>query len=82
MAGLEPASEGVKVPCLTTWRRPNVERNKGYNYIGIELTEEYLPISKARIEYASKHEKEKCVKTSKKTKEKSADTEVVQMSLW
>ena len=23
-AGFEPAGEGVKVPCLTTWRRPNV----------------------------------------------------------
>ena len=29
----------------------NKERNKGYKYIGIELTEEYLPIAKARIEY-------------------------------
>ena len=29
----------------------NVERNKDYKYIGIELTEEYLPIAKARIEY-------------------------------
>ena len=29
----------------------NKERNKDYKYIGIELTEEYLPISKARIEY-------------------------------
>ena len=29
----------------------NKERNKGYKYIGIELTEEYLPITKARIEY-------------------------------
>ena len=29
----------------------NYERNKNYKYIGIELTEEYLPISKARIEY-------------------------------
>ena len=28
-AGFEPADEGVKVPCLTTWRRPNVERNRG-----------------------------------------------------
>ena len=28
-AGLEPADEGVKVPCLTTWRRPNVERSRG-----------------------------------------------------
>ena len=23
-AGLEPADEGVKVPCLTTWLRPNL----------------------------------------------------------
>ena len=30
----------------------NRERGKGYKYIGIELTEEYLPIAKARIEYA------------------------------
>lgn len=29
----------------------NKERNKNYKYIGIELTEEYLPIAKARIEY-------------------------------
>ena len=32
-------------------RKENKERNKNYKYIGIELTEEYLPISKARIEY-------------------------------
>src|SRR5699024_4279381 len=25
MAGLEPANEGVKVPCLTTWLHPNTE---------------------------------------------------------
>ena len=31
----------------------NVDRNAGYTYIGIELTPEYLPISKARIEYAA-----------------------------
>lgn len=30
----------------------NLERNAKYSYIGIELTEEYLPIAKARIEYA------------------------------
>ena len=24
MAGLEPADEGVKVPCLTTWLHPNI----------------------------------------------------------
>ena len=29
----------------------NKEFNKDYKYIGIELTDEYLPISKARIEY-------------------------------
>ena len=29
----------------------NKKRNKNYKYIGIELTEEYLPIAKARIEY-------------------------------
>lgn len=29
----------------------NRERDKGYKYIGIELNEEYLNISKARIEY-------------------------------
>ena len=31
----------------------NKERNKNYSYIGIELMEEYLPISKARIEDVS-----------------------------
>ena len=29
----------------------NKERNANYKYIGIELTEEYLPIAQARIEY-------------------------------
>ena len=29
----------------------NRERNAGYYFIGIEMTEEYLPIAKARIEY-------------------------------
>ena len=29
----------------------NKQYNKNYKYIGIELTEEYLPIAKARIEY-------------------------------
>ena len=30
----------------------NNDNHKGYKYIGIELTEEYLPIAKARIDYA------------------------------
>lgn len=34
----------------------NRERVKNYKYIGIELTPEYLPISKARIEYAANPE--------------------------
>jgi site-specific DNA-methyltransferase (adenine-specific) len=29
----------------------NKDRNKNYKYIWIELTDEYLPIAKARIEY-------------------------------
>ena len=36
----------------------NKERNKNYKYIGIELTEEYLPIAKARIEYVCGIEEE------------------------
>ena len=36
----------------------NRERDKNYKYIGIELTEEYLPISKARIEYVCNLPKE------------------------
>ena len=34
----------------------NKERNANYKYIGIELTPEYLPIAKARIEYVCKDE--------------------------
>lgn len=30
----------------------NVERNKNYKYIGIDLNDTYLEISRARIEYA------------------------------
>ena len=37
----------------------NREKQKGYKYIGIELTEEYLPIAKARIEYVCNLEKTK-----------------------
>ena len=32
----------------------NKERGKNYKYIGIEITKEYLPIAKARIEYVCK----------------------------
>ena len=30
----------------------NRERNANYHFIGIEMTDEYLPIAKARIDYA------------------------------
>lgn len=50
----------------------NRERNSNYKYIGIELTEEYLPIAQARIEYAKNNDlSEKTVKinTEKNTEE-------------
>ena len=31
VAGLEPAGEGVKVPCLTTWRHPYIEAAQNYS---------------------------------------------------
>ena len=37
----------------------NKDRNKNYKYIWIELTDEYLPIAKARIEYAINSVEEK-----------------------
>ena len=33
----------------------NFDRNADYKFIGIELSEEYVEIAKARIEYASKY---------------------------
>lgn len=36
----------------------NLERSSGYKYIGIEMTEEYLPISAARIDYVINKKKE------------------------
>lgn len=45
----------------------NKERNKNYKYIGIELTEEYLPIAKARIEYVCKNDNS--IDNLKETKE-------------
>ena len=45
----------------------NKERNKNYKYIGIELTEEYLPIAKARIEYVCKLIEEEKIKDKQLT---------------
>lgn len=49
----------------------NNDRNANYYYIGIEMTEEYLPISKARIDYAIK-DKEK-VEFNSEPVEKDSD---------
>ena len=47
----------------------NRERNANYHFIGIELTEEYLPICEARIEYAiNKYEYD--IKKEKEEREK------------
>lgn len=34
----------------------NLERNKNYSFIGIEMNKEYIEIAKARIEYAKNKE--------------------------
>ena len=34
----------------------NKEREANYKYIGVDLSEEYLAISQARIEFAEKYE--------------------------
>ena len=61
----------------------NIERDTGYNYIGIELTEEYLPISKARIECTQSTTTEKCAGSLTIPTEKCERQEVAsQVDLW
>ena len=44
----------------------NRERNANYKFIGIELTDEYLPICEARIEYAiNKYEYDEKIERAK-----------------
>lgn len=50
----------------------NRENNKGYKYIGIELSEEYCEIAKQRIEYAQQNEIQS-EKTKKKEKGKEKE---------
>ena len=47
---LDPFNGSGSTGKAVVWE--NRDRNADYKYIGIELTEEYLPIAKARIEYA------------------------------
>lgn len=54
----------------------NIDRNANYKFIGIELTDEYLPICKERIEYAMQDtmslivDGEEIIKTKKTNKRK------------
>ena len=43
----------------------NYDRNSNYKYIGIELTDEYLPIAKSRIDYAIEHDLKETIKEKK-----------------
>ena len=45
----------------------NKDHNKNYKYIGIEMTEEYLPIAKARIEYVINEEEPETEATGQMT---------------
>lgn len=56
----------------------NYDRGVGYKYIGIELTDEYLPIAKARIEYAIDHDLNVDEKQEKKKKPKKEKTPKVE----
>ena len=44
VAGLEPANAGVKVPCLTTWRYPNMETPIGFEPMILGLQPRALPL--------------------------------------
>lgn len=52
----------------------NYDRDANYQYVGIELTEDYLPIAKARIEYAITHDL-----NGVETKPKKKEVEHVQL---
>ena len=61
----------------------NYDRNSDYKYIGIELTEEYLPIAKSRIEYAISNDLNKPEKKQKKTEiKKEVKQQSEEESLW
>jgi hypothetical protein len=39
-AGIEPAHDGIKTRCLTTWLRPNTTRREHIGISGIDATAE------------------------------------------
>lgn len=53
----------------------NYDRGADYEYIGIELTDEYLPIAKARIEHAISHDLKEVEKPKRKTVKKEKKQE-------
>lgn len=52
----------------------NRERNANYHFIGVEMTEEYLPICQARIDYALNKYKYDLAKQTQELKEKGIQT--------
>lgn len=48
----------------------NRERNSNYKFIGIEMTEQYLPIAKTRIDYAKYKYQYDEIKEKEERKEK------------
>lgn len=48
----------------------NRERNANYHFIGIEMTDEYLPIAKTRIDYAKYKYQYDEIKEKEERKEK------------
>lgn len=60
----------------------NKDRNADYKYIGIELTDDYLPISKARIEYACNNEVSKVIEVKQPQSEQTKKQTIKTASLW
>lgn len=52
----------------------NIERNANYHFIGVEMTEEYLPICESRIDYALNKYEYDLAKQTQELKEKGIQT--------
>jgi site-specific DNA-methyltransferase (adenine-specific) len=49
---ITPPNGTILDPFLGSGSTGKAAMYEGFNFVGIELTEEYLPIAKARIEFA------------------------------